>query len=198
MNYKKILITGSTGFVGSNLVEQLSKQYHLYCLYNTQQGFINQNISYIQQDFSKNIDTSKLPSDADCIIHLAANTDKNDDKSNLFQINTMSTLKLLEYGKTIGIKKFIFASTGGVYGYNSQPCDEESLVNPIDFYSLSKLESELLVKYYSKYYSTTILRLYFPYGIGQKKGIIPLLANKIRNKESIQIYKGNTPKTNPI
>lgn len=198
MSYKKILITGSTGFIGSNLVVQLSKQYELYCLYNTQQGFSNQNISYIKQDFSERIDTSKLPFDIDCIIHLAANMDKTTEKSKMFQINTMSTLDLLEYGKSIGVKKFIFVSTGGVYGYNTRSCNEESPVKPIDFYCLSKYEAELLVNHYAQFFSTIILRLFFPYGTGQIKSLLPLLTNRIKNNDPIVIYNDENPKINPI
>lgn len=197
---KKILITGSSGFIGSHLRENLSASNKLlYCLYNTcSSNLSTNNVFYIQQDFNQLLNISKLPQDVDCIIHLAANVDKKTENSELFRINTVSTLNLLEYGKTVGIKKFIFASTGGVYGYHSYPLQEESAINPIDFYSLSKYESEILVNHYSQYFSTVILRFFFPYGTKQHKSIIPLLVNKIKNQEKIFIYNGGSPKINPI
>lgn len=197
---KKILITGSSGFIGSHLRENLSASNKLlYCLYNTHSSNLSRNnVSYIQQDFNQLLDINKLPQDVDCIIHLAANVDKKTENSELFRINTVSTLNLLEYGKTIGIKKFIFASTGGVYGYHPHSLQEESAINPIDFYSLSKYESEILVNYYSQYFSTIILRFFFPYGTKQHKSIIPLLVNKIKNQEKIIIYNDGNPKINPI
>lgn len=197
---RKILITGSSGFIGSHLIENLYMcNKLLYCLYNTHFSNLNQNnIFYIQHDLNKPLDTNKLPQDVDCIIHLAANFDKKTEKSELFRINTISTLNLLEYGKTIGIKKFIFASTGGVYGYRSNPLHEESAISPVDFYSLSKYESEILVNHYSQYFSTIILRFFFPYGTKQHKGIIPLLVNKIRRGENITIYNDGNPQINPI
>jgi UDP-glucose 4-epimerase len=196
----KILITGSSGFIGSHLIDNLSTNNKvLYCLYNTHSNnFKRNNIYYIQQDFNKPLDISKLPLDIDCIIHLAANVDKKTGNSELFRINTVSTLNLLEYGKTIGIKKFVFASTGGVYGYHSHPLQEESAINPIDFYSLSKYESEILVNHYSQYFSTIILRFFFPYGMRQYTSIIPSLVNKIKNKEKIIVYNDKNPKINPI
>jgi len=199
MKCKKILITGSTGFIGSNLVMFLSKQnYSLYCLYRSHRGDSGNNMTYIQQDLNQPLVIDKLPHDVDCIIHLAANMSKTAKNSELFQTNTVGTLNLLEYGKTTGIKKFIFASTGGVYGYSTSPHKEESRINPVDFYGLSKYESELLVKHYSKHFSTTILRLFFPYGRGQTKNIIPLLVNRIKNNEPIIIYNDDNPKINPI
>lgn len=195
---KRVLITGSTGFVGSNLVTVLSKQYRLYCLSRASGGSLNRDISYIEQDLREELDVSKLPDDVDCIVHLAASMDKTVSKSELFQINTVSTLNLLEYGKSIGIKKFVFASTGGVYGYGTKPHDETSPINPVDFYGMTKYQSELLVRHYSQYFSTTILRLFFPYGEGQVKGLFPLLINKIRNNQPVIIYNNENPKINPI
>lgn len=197
---KKILISGSSGFIGSHLIENLCiNNKSLYCLYNTHLSSLNMNnTTYIQQDFNKPLDVSKLPQDIDCIIHLAATFNKKSENPELFQINTVSTLNLLDYGKKIGIKKFIFASTGGIYGYYTHPLKEENAKNPLDFYSLSKYESEILVDYYSQYFSTIILRFFFPYGVNQHTGIIPLLANKIRNREKIIIYNDGNPKINPI
>jgi len=122
--------------------------------------------------------------------------------SDMFLTNTFSTLNLLEYGVTVGLKKFIFASSGAVYGYSKKPLAETSPVNPMDFYALSKYQSELLVSHYAQQFSTVILRLFFPYGPGQSSGIIPLLANRIMNREPVTIYNdrhsdGN-PKINPI
>lgn len=158
---KKILISGSSGFIGSNLIENLCVNNKLlYCLYNTQLVVKMNNTTYIQQDFNKPLDISKLPQDIDCIIHLAATFNKKSENPELFQINTVSTLNLLDYGRKIGIKKFIFASTGGIYGYYTHPLKEENAKNPLDFYSLSKYESEILVDYYSQYFSTIILRFF--------------------------------------
>lgn len=199
MEFKKLLITGSDGFIGSKLIRVLSKKnYLIYCLYRQNKYDFGNNTISIYQDFRKQLVINKLPDDVDIIIHLAADMSKTTGNPARFQINTVSTLDLLEYGKKVGIKNFIFASTGGVYGYANQPHNEDSSMNPIDFYALSKYESELLVNYYSKYFTTIILRLFFPYGLEQVKGIIPLLTNKIIKKERIIVYNDNNPIINPI
>lgn len=210
----KILITGGTGFIGSNLVRYLSdRDHYLYCLHRCGNGYSNTNssnkdnknsskISYIQHDLSNVINIDKLPSDIDCIIHLAVNVDKTIDRLKFFQVNTVSALNLLEYGRSIGIKRFIFSSSGNVYGYNEKPSNELTTINPIDFYGITKYESELLVNHYSQYFSTIILRLFFPYGYdhkyGQKKGLFHTLVDKIKNNEPITICNNENPKINPM
>lgn len=192
------MITGSTGFVGSNLVRSLREKYQLYCLYHNNNHTKDTNgILYIQQDISKEINVDRLPS-VDYIIHLAGSMDKTIENPEMFKINTVSTLNLLEYGKSINIRKFIYSSSGGVYGYNVSYHTEKSPINPVDFYGLTKYQSELLINHYEKYFSTTVLRLFFHYGEGQTRGIVPLLINKIKNNDPIIIYNQENPRINPI
>lgn len=195
----KILITGCSGFIGSHLLNYLSSnKYQVFCISRTPLCRNTTKASHFQQDISKKVNLKKIFPNIDCIIHLAAIMDRTVRNLEMFKINTLSTLYLLEYGKEIGIKKFIFASSGAVYGYCTTTLSETSSINPVDFYGLSKYQSELFVNYYSKYFSTVIFRLFFPYGPGQVKGIIPQLTEKIKNKIPIIIYNENCPKINPI
>ena len=72
-------------------------------------------------------------------------------------------------------------------------------MKPIGFYGLSKYQAEMLVTSYRPWFvSTFILRLFFPYGPGQRRGIVPRLMDSIRNKSPITIYNDGTPAINPI
>lgn len=135
-----------------------------------------------------------MPSVIDCIIHVAAVMGKDLSNSELFNINTLGTFHLLEYGKEAGITRFIFASSGGVYGYSSLLLSEHAPINPLDFYGLTKYQAELLVNYHGRDFITTVLRLFFPYGAGQQNGIVPLLASRIKNREQIIIYNDDSPR----
>lgn len=195
----KILVTGCTGFIGSKLIDLLLEEdHHISCLSRTDVCPNKNRVNHLQHDLSKQLNYSVLPSSLDCIIHLAALMPGATKNSKMFLINTFSTLNLLEYGEKIGIKIFIFVSSGAIYGYNNKPLSEKSPINPLDFYGLSKSQSELLVNYYSNCFSTVILRLFFPYGPGQINGIVPLLTNKIMNNVQIIIYNRGNPKINPI
>ena len=195
----KILVTGCTGFVGSNLIGLLLKKGHrIYCISRKNTCTAGARENHLQYDLSERLNYSELPTNLDCIIHLAATMDKTTKASDLFLINVSSTLNLLEYGKEIGIRKFVLASSGAVYGCSQEPLSEDSPISPIDFYGLSKYQSELLVNHYSQQFSTMILRLSFPYGPGQVRGIVPQLTNKIKHKEPIIIYNGDCPKIKPM
>ncbi len=141
----KILVTGCTGFVGSNLIGLLLKKgHHIYCISRKEVCPAGARVNHLQYDLSERLNYNELPTNLDCIIHLAATMDKTINASDMFLINVKSTLNLLEYGKEIGIRKFVLASSGAVYGYNQEPLSEDSPIRPIDFYGLSKYQSELL------------------------------------------------------
>jgi len=147
----------------------------------------------ITHDFSGNFNDAKLPLKLDCIVHAAASNEKSLQSQEIFKINTNSTRDLLGYAKKIGIKAFVFISSGAVYGYRDAVLTENAAVNPPDSYALSKHKAELLVEYYSRYFSTVNLRLFFPYGPGQTKGIIPKLIIRIKQRKHIIIYnEGNS------
>lgn len=195
-----ILITGINGFIGSSVAKQLIEKNHNITGIVRENSDIKDNtpIDYIIQDFSKPLNTAKLPKDFDCILHLAATMDKRIGEQRMFLINTKSTLDLLDFGKKTGVQKFIFASSGGIYGYSKKIISEKSPWRPIDFYGQTKIQSEQLVNYYNRYFSTINLRLFFPYGLRQKSGIIPRLATMIKGKQEILIYNNMNPKINPI
>ena len=195
-----ILFTGSTGFIGSSVTYQLIHEGHqLICISRKKElGLQSPSITYLNLDLATILDQNKLPKNIDCIIHAAATMEKEIDENIMYRINTQSTADLLAFGKKQKIKKFIFISSGGVYGYSRSPLSENKPPKPVNFYGLSKLQSELLVNYYSKYFSTVNLRLFFPYGSHQIKGIIPQLTLNIKNDQDIIIYNEGTPVINPI
>ena len=195
-----ILITGINGFIGSSVAKQLIEKKHNITGIVRKNSDIKENtpIDYIIHDFSNPLNTTNLPKDFDCILHLAATMDKRIDEQRMFLINTKSTLDLLDFGKKTGLQKFIFASSGGIYGYSKKIISEKSRPHPIDFYGQTKIQSEQLVNYYNRYFSTINLRLFFPYGLRQKSGIVPRLATMIKSKQEILIYNNMNPKINPI
>jgi len=194
----RVLVTGCTGFVGRNLVAHLIKKKHrVYCMSRNETCENSDESVHIPHDLTRELDYNKLPPKLDCIIHLAATMRKDVKKAEIFRINTHSTLNLLQYGEEIGIKRFIFISSGAVYGYSINALSERSPIRPVDSYGLSKYQSEQLVSHYSKHFSTVILRLFFPYGPGQVNGIIPRLAANINDGKPILIYNRNNPRINP-
>ena len=181
-------------------MKELSKTSKVYGTCLKIPSIASEYIEYIPHNLVEPFNELLFPKELDAIIHLAAVTPHAlpSSKQTLYKINTVSTLELLEYGKHLGINSFVYASSGGVYGYSQNNHSENDPVSPIDFYALTKYESELLVKHFSQYFSTIILRFFFPYGPKQKNRLIPQLIDKIREDKAITMYNKGDPTINPI
>lgn len=197
----KILVTGGRGFIGQRLIDLLSKENELYCIVRSPVIGFRENINWIVRDLLKDIDDALLPSELDSIIHLAQSRDfRNfpDKAEEIYRININSTFQLLEYGRKIGIKSFIFASSGGVCGYKNGPVFENNPPHPLNFYLNSKYISESIISSYKDFFATIILRFFFVYGEGQRDMLIPTLIDRVKNGQEIIIYGKGGTKINPI
>jgi nucleoside-diphosphate-sugar epimerase len=198
-----ILITGCNGLIGNNLVEKL-KQNNLIRLFGVgRSSLIIKNT--FQIDLSKDWSDSILPDKIDIIIHLAQSEkfrEFPESAQEVFNVNTNSTLKLLDYARKAGIKKFIYASSGGVYGNSPDEFNEEEpifMCNDLGFYLSTKFCSELLVQSYSSFFDIDILRFFFVFGEGQREDmLIPRLINSVRNNIPINLQGNEGLKLNPI
>ncbi len=149
MKYK-IFVTGSNGFIGSNLIKYLKKKN--FEIYGCDNKNLKENSKFIKSDFfSKKTINFIKNNNIDFIIHLAATTEiKNNQKNSIKCINnnfikTKNFLKELK-NKKIKIKKFIFASSAAVYGLSSKKkLIETSTKNPISAYGKSKLMAERFI-----------------------------------------------------
>ena len=201
MNRMRVLVTGATGFIGSKLVEHISKDNVVYCIARSESKiFQSDNVNWIIQDLSKELNNSILPKKLDAIIHLAQSKHYRNfpEKAlDIFLVNDYSTVQLLDYGRRIGLKSFVFASSGSVYARKDGSFLEDDPLNPTTFYPNSKLISEYLVSSYSNFFSTTILRYFSVYGEGQKNMLIPNLINSVKEGRPIIIYNEEGIKLTP-
>lgn len=155
----KIMITGSSGFVGSNLVPALQKYGHEIIGVNLSHGDLRANKSYLV-DLTNVSEVQKLFSQEkpDCIIHLAAKATPKDDKfpTKIIDTNIKATHNLLEYCPN-GCR-FLFASSIVVYDeremsmFASINADDIASINPKSTYGATKAASELLVNLYTSSY----------------------------------------------
>jgi len=197
----RILITGADGFIGRHLVEGLEPKNDLFCLCRRTSEFPSTHRSTcIPYDLAKTIDIDVLPGKIDVVIHLAAvSMHAPETKRELmFRINTGSTIELLEYASRAGAKSFVYASTGGVYGYRSDPIRETCEANPGEFHAATKYASELMAKQYESDFDVIILRYFFPYGPHQTDHLIQNLIRKIMQGQAITVYNQENPITNPV
>lgn len=172
----KIVLTGHQGFIGSALMEY----------------FAEQGLDAIPLDCDVR-HKIVFQSTADCMVHLAALTDKKLFKENpidAYQTNVLGVLNALEFCREKNCR-FVFISTCGVYGNSSEKVlKEESPANPVDSYSESKFLAERFCKRYSFEFGVdvNILRLFNVYGPGQGEPfIIPYIVNRMLKKETIEL-----------
>ena len=178
-----LLITGIHGFVGSNLVNALSKEHTIYGL-----DIINPTKDGIVKTFSwDDMDNDIIPN-VDVIIHLAgkAHDTKNKSQADVyFKINTDLTKKIYDYALSHNIKKFIFfssvkAAADSVIG---DILTEDIIPNPVGPYGESKIAAEnyILSKEQERInnsMTTYILRPCMIHGPGNK-GNLNLLYNVV-------------------
>ncbi len=174
-----ILVTGATGFIGSCLVKRLLSDHVLYCP-TRKAGLlpVHPQVHAIELDLADAFDAGRLPASMDAIIHLAQSRHFRrfpDHAKDIFQVNTQSTLQLLEYGRQAKIRVFLCASSGGVCGYQPRPIVETDPPELMNFYLASKYAAECLVNAYSDYFATVNLRYFFVFGEGQRDMFMPAL-----------------------
>ena len=161
---KKILITGSSGFIGKNLVESLLSEYEITGLSKQQKSSKS---NHIIKDISKI--TSKDFKNIFCIIHLAAITDLKvckDFPDQCITTNVLGTQKILESARKNNCK-VIYASTSHVYGIPKKlPINETTSTSPTSMYAGSKLAGEILCESYHKQFDMdiSIVRIFSVYG----------------------------------
>ena len=197
----KILITGAGGFIGYHLAKKLASNNELFLVDIIPSTKIA-NSHWICLDLSTDFSFKDLPNGIDAIIHLAQSKyyrDFPNSAIDIFKVNSLSTIKLLEFAREKSVQKFLFASTASIYSGKRKLFKEDDYIPaPKNFYALSKYYAELLVSSYSSYINTIIFRFITVYGPGQKNMLIPNLINKIIKDEKIQIYGQKGICLNPI
>ncbi len=185
----KVLITGSSGFLGTHLVKHLSKNNEIFG--------ISKKKDKISKNIGKNILTiNKIPSKIDCIIHLAALTDVQycqNYPQKCFEINVLGTLNMLELARKNNCK-FILPTSSLIFGNPKKlPISENSPINPMTIHGSSKSICESICKSYSDLYDMDIIttRLFSIYGPNNPSySIIHRIISQLLHKRKIIL--GNT------
>ncbi len=205
MRGTKILVTGANGLLGHAVVEKLSQEHQVTAIVRNLPAEPNDFVNYLEFDLSQEWDTSNLPSDIEVIIHLAqSNNYKNFPESALevFNVNLSTTIKLLDFGKRVGINRFILASTGGLYAQRKLPLNEDSQLfapDRMSHYLGTKLSAEIFSSNYRSFFHVDILRIFFMYGPRQKVNmLIPRIISSVKNEIPITLAGSAGIRINPI
>lgn len=198
----RVLVTGASGFLGSALASLLSKSHDVHG--TTRGAALPPGVTPLEVDLSRHFETSDWPQ-FDAIVHLAqsANYAKFPEAAaEVFAIGAGATQLLLAHAAACGAKRFVFASTGGIYKQSQQPLREEDAVSiggALGHYFATKYAGELLAQAYGSQLETVSARVFFCYGPGQRLPmLVPRLAHRIRDGLTITLPGGTGPRMNPI
>ena len=153
----KILVTGGCGYVGTVLVQKLLADDHYVNVIDTQwfgnHLTINENLEVTKQDI-RDVNENQLGG-IDTIIHLAniANDPAVELNPTLsWEVNVLAAQQLADLAVRNGVKQFIYASSGSVYGVKDEPQVTEDLtLVPISVYNKTKMVAErVLLSYVGK------------------------------------------------
>lgn len=202
----KILITGGSGLVGSNLANKLVEEGHdVVTLDKVDGGFLNQEkVGFYQEDLLNKEFVLDLfeAVEPDAIYHLAANAaeargqispvDMTENNLNIF-------LNVLVAAINNKVKKFIYTSSVAVYGEATVPYKEDGETIPKDVYGVNKLAAEQILKIMAKVYGFeyTIFRPHNIYGPYQSMGdpyrnVVALFMRKVIENQPYTLFGEGT------
>ena len=206
----KILITGGAGFIGSHLVDRLIKQNHKVVVVDNLSTGKKKNLNPKAKFYKIDIRSPKVSQIFErerpkIVFHFAAQIDLRksiEDPIRDAKINILGSLNLLENCKRFGVKRFIFASTGGaIYGdAHIIPTPEDYPEFPLSPYGIEKLAIDKYLNYYHKVFGLPFisLRLANVYGPRQNSkgeaGVVAIFCDKMLEGKQ-PIINGNGKQT---
>jgi UDP-glucose 4-epimerase len=205
-NKQSILVTGANGLLGRAVIDLLCRHdYDLYALVRSLPSVQRSNVNYIIEDLTDREFCTRLPVKIDSIVHLAQSSKYRlfpSEASDIFDVNVGSTAALLHYAYGAGARRFVFASSGGVYGdFMSEVTESEPIRPPseLGYYLATKACGEMLVASYAHFFDVVILRPFFIYGIGQRDDmLISRLINSISKGDGVAIEGEDGLVFNPV
>ncbi len=201
----KILVTGGCGYKGHILIPKLLNNGHEVVAFDIQWfgNFLEPNINLtIVKGDVRNIDEIPLVG-IECIIHLAsiANDPCGDLNPKLtWEVSALATMQLADKAKRFGVKRFIYASSGSVYGVKEEKQVTEDLeLDPISEYNKTKMVAERVLLSYQDDMIVQIIRPATVCGYSPRMRLdvsVNLLTMHALSKEKITVFGGSQIRPN--
>lgn len=200
----KALVTGGSGFIGSNIVKLLRGEGHeVAVLDNLSSGYRSNlalfpEVQLVEGDVRDAALVNRLAQGVEVIFHLAAsvgNTRSIEHPIDDSEINVIGTLRVLEAARRGGVRKVVFSSSAGIFGeLKTIPIREDHPVEPDTPYGAGKLGAEKHCLAYAKLYplQCICLRYFNVYGVNQRYdaygNVIPIFAHRMLHGKPVTIF----------
>lgn len=200
----KILVSGGAGFIASHVSEALLAAGHDVHILDDLSGGRQENVPegavFHEMDLrSREAAACMLEHGFEAFVHHAAQMDVRKsvaDPSFDATVNILGLLNVMEAGRRAGLKKVVFASTGGaIYGEpDYAPQDERHATRPLSPYGVAKLCSERYLDYYRNQYGIPFVALRYGNVYGPRQnphgeaGVIAIFAQRMLRGEQPVVY----------
>lgn len=194
---KNIIITGGSGFLGSNFIKKFHRKFNLiynFDIFNNKSLKKIKNVKFVKTDISKKLINNIPTKNISLIIHTAAKQPRGPNQSleDFLKVNVDGIKNIFNFITEKKIKKFINCSSFSVYGKPIKlPVVENQNLNPTNYYGLSKLLAEKISLFYSNKYKikNIILRFDGLYGYGQNlPGFIDFAIRQLKFDKNIELF----------
>jgi nucleoside-diphosphate-sugar epimerase len=192
-----ILVTGGSGFIGTNLVTELLGRGHSVTIYDKRQSEKYPELGIVADIRDKDKLTRSMRG-LHAVYHLAA--EHSDDVlpvSLYYEVNVGGAENIVYALQKNNVKQLIFTSTVAVYGLNAGSPIEDSLVNPFNDYGKSKYRAETIFNDWADSDPTHCLVIVRPTVIfGEKnRGNVYNLLHQLSSGKFIKVGKGTNKKS---
>lgn len=211
MKNRKIIVTGSSGFIGFHVSKLLLENKFTIMGIDNHNNYYDpqlkikrnnilkkyKNFKFVRLDIKEKNKTEKIFNkfNPDIIIHLAAQAGVRYSFINpkkYIDSNITGFTNIFEIMRKMSLKKIIYASSSSVYGDCKEfPFHENLKLNPLNFYGQTKLMNENISKIYEKNFNIKSigLRFFTVYGpYGRPDMFIPKIINKIKKNKTLELY----------
>jgi nucleoside-diphosphate-sugar epimerase len=206
LSFKKALVTGGAGFIGSHLVEVLvSGKCKVTVVDNLSSGNLSNieplkdRITFYEGDIRQMDVLKKAARDCDVIFHLAAVVSVPqtvDNPVESAEINDIGTLNVFEAARSQNVRRIVFSSSCAVYGDDPElPKTEDMNPKPTSPYAVQKLSAEHYARIYDELYGleSVCLRYFNVFGPRQDpsspySGVISIFMTRAVSNEPPVIY----------
>lgn len=194
---KKVLVIGGRGFIGKNVTEYLSEMGYsvgTYDMFPPEKATAEAYVGDIIHDESF-ADTLKQYESIVYLVSAIMPKQSMDEPTSSYLTDIPLLLKTLSTCLEVGIKRIVYASSGGtIYGHKDKAAKETDLLCPINHYAICKISCEKILMLYNDIYGmeNVVLRISNPYGkyqrIASGVGALNAFTKKTLSKEDIEIW----------